>query len=77
MTFTAQFLFQQEWVDKRLRFNDSSFKDNEYVIFALDQEIWLPDTFFQNEQYGQDHKIDKPNNFRKVRKDGTVKYSKR
>lgn len=79
MTFTAQFRFQQEWNDFRLRFNDSYFSADDYLIMSQDpkQKIWVPDTFFQNEQYGQDHQVDKPNNFIKIRSDGTVKYSKR
>uniref|UniRef100_A0A0K0D1I4 Neur_chan_LBD domain-containing protein n=1 Tax=Angiostrongylus cantonensis TaxID=6313 RepID=A0A0K0D1I4_ANGCA len=41
------------------------------------QQIWMPDTFFQNEKEARRHLIDKPNVLIRIHKDGSVLYSVR
>jgi hypothetical protein len=47
MEYVAQFRFQQEWFDDRLRFtHQSEFRNFEFINVARDQQLWIPDTFF-------------------------------
>ncbi|VDL64986.1 unnamed protein product, partial [Nippostrongylus brasiliensis] len=41
------------------------------------QQIWMPDTFFQNEKEARRHLIDKPNVLIRIHKDGSILYSVR
>uniref|UniRef100_A0A915L8J9 Neurotransmitter-gated ion-channel ligand-binding domain-containing protein n=1 Tax=Romanomermis culicivorax TaxID=13658 RepID=A0A915L8J9_ROMCU len=77
MTFTVQFRFLQQWIDDRLTFDDPMFGENDQLILSSDMPLWLPDTFFQNEQYGHYHLIDQFNEFRRIRSDGQIQYSRR
>lgn len=46
MEYVAQFRFQQEWIDERLRFTHlSEFRNFEFINVARDQKLWIPDTF--------------------------------
>lgn len=55
----AQFRFQQEWFDDRLRFTEhSDFRNFDFIHVARDQLLWTPDTFFQNERNGWYHMLD-------------------
>uniref|UniRef100_A0A8R1E4U7 Neur_chan_LBD domain-containing protein n=1 Tax=Caenorhabditis japonica TaxID=281687 RepID=A0A8R1E4U7_CAEJA len=61
MEYSAQFTFREEWTDQRLayeRYEESG--DTEvppFVVLATSenadqsQQIWMPDTFFQNEKF--------------------------
>ncbi|KIH64779.1 hypothetical protein ANCDUO_04903 [Ancylostoma duodenale] len=60
MEYSAQFTFREEWVDARLaygRFEDESTEVPPFVVLATSenadqsQQIWMPDTFFQNEKW--------------------------
>uniref|UniRef100_A0A1I7WTR4 Neur_chan_LBD domain-containing protein n=1 Tax=Heterorhabditis bacteriophora TaxID=37862 RepID=A0A1I7WTR4_HETBA len=60
MEYSAQFTFREEWVDARLaygRYEDDSTEVPPFVVLATSenadqsQQIWMPDTFFQNEKY--------------------------
>uniref|UniRef100_A0A915E9P1 Glutamate-gated chloride channel n=1 Tax=Ditylenchus dipsaci TaxID=166011 RepID=A0A915E9P1_9BILA len=53
MEYTMHFTFRQEWVDERLLFYSASQKH--IVLSSVDQLIFLPDTFFQNEKDGKKH----------------------
>ncbi|EFO22622.1 hypothetical protein LOAG_05864 [Loa loa] len=78
MEFVAQFRFQQEWFDDRLRFTDhSDFRNFDFIHVARDQVLWTPDTFFQNERNGWYHMLDQENKFIKLRSDGKVIYNRR
>ncbi|VDP42591.1 unnamed protein product [Soboliphyme baturini] len=41
------------------------------------QQIWMPDTFFQNEKEARKHMIDKPNIMIRIYADGNILYSVR
>lgn len=57
--YVAQFRFQQEWFDDRLQFtHQSEFRKFEYINVAKDQQLWIPDSFFQNERNGHYHMLD-------------------
>ncbi|PIO63347.1 Cation transporter family protein, partial [Teladorsagia circumcincta] len=82
----AQFTFREEWVDARLaygRFEDESTEVPPFVVLATSenadqsQQIWMPDTFFQNEKEARRHLIDKPNVLIRIHKDGSILYSVR
>ncbi|KAI1727299.1 neurotransmitter-gated ion-channel ligand binding domain-containing protein [Ditylenchus destructor] len=78
MEYVAQFRFQQEWFDDRLRFTDrSEFRNFDFINVARDQVLWIPDSFFQNERNGHYHMLDQENRFIKVRSDGKVSYNRR
>uniref|UniRef100_A0A183U368 Neur_chan_LBD domain-containing protein n=1 Tax=Toxocara canis TaxID=6265 RepID=A0A183U368_TOXCA len=60
MEYSAQFTFREEWRDARLayeRFADENTQVPPFVVLAtseqadLTQQIWMPDTFFQNEKW--------------------------
>lgn len=47
MEYMAQFRFQQEWFDERLRFtHHSDFRNFEFINVARDQKLWIPVSFF-------------------------------
>ncbi|KAF7640293.1 hypothetical protein Mgra_00000121 [Meloidogyne graminicola] len=82
----AQFTFREEWWDPRLAY--SRFADDEtevplFVVLAtseqadLTQQIWMPDTFFQNEKEARRHLIDKPNVLIRIHPNGQILYSVR
>ncbi|KFD64123.1 hypothetical protein M514_04681 [Trichuris suis] len=75
--FKAQFQFQQEWYDSRLKFHDGYFGKDRFIHLSSDQLVWVPDTFFPNEKKGAYHLLDRPNQFLKIRSDGKVVYNKR
>uniref|UniRef100_A0A915CX95 Uncharacterized protein n=1 Tax=Ditylenchus dipsaci TaxID=166011 RepID=A0A915CX95_9BILA len=86
MEYSAQFTFREEWVDARLayeRFADENTEVPAFVVLAtneqpdLSQQIWMPDTFFQNEKEARRHLIDKPNVLIRIHKDGRILYSVR
>uniref|UniRef100_A0A1I8A2W3 Ig-like domain-containing protein n=1 Tax=Steinernema glaseri TaxID=37863 RepID=A0A1I8A2W3_9BILA len=77
MEFVAQFKFQQEWYDDRLRFVDDEFRNFDFIHVSRDQKLWIPDTFFQNERNGWYHMLDQENRYVKVRSDGKVFYNRR
>ncbi|VDO41389.1 unnamed protein product [Haemonchus placei] len=86
MEYSAQFTFREEWVDARLaygRFEDESTEVPPFVVLATSenadqsQQIWMPDTFFQNEKEARRHLIDKPNVLIRIHKDGSILYSVR
>ncbi|CAL2029783.1 unnamed protein product [Caenorhabditis brenneri] len=87
MEYSAQFTFREEWTDQRLayeRYEESG--DTEvppFVVLATSenadqsQQIWMPDTFFQNEKEARRHLIDKPNVLIRIHKNGQILYSVR
>ncbi|CAB3408694.1 unnamed protein product [Caenorhabditis bovis] len=86
MEYSAQFTFREEWVDARLAYGRYEDQDTEvppFVVLATSenadqsQQIWMPDTFFQNEKEARRHLIDKPNVLIRIHKDGSILYSVR
>ncbi|CAI4228524.1 unnamed protein product [Auanema sp. JU1783] len=86
MEYSAQFTFREEWVDARLaygRYEDENTEVPPFVVLATSenadqsQQIWMPDTFFQNEKEARRHLIDKPNVLIRIHKDGSILYSVR
>ncbi|CAJ0577752.1 unnamed protein product, partial [Mesorhabditis spiculigera] len=88
MEYSAQFTFREEWTDKRLAYrkfaeNDPDIQIPPFVVLAtseqadLSQQIWMPDTFFQNEKEARRHLIDKPNVLIRIHEDGSILYSVR
>uniref|UniRef100_A0A914VYW1 Uncharacterized protein n=1 Tax=Plectus sambesii TaxID=2011161 RepID=A0A914VYW1_9BILA len=77
MEFKAQLRFVQEWHDSRLALNNSIFRPNDWLRLAQDQRPWFPDTFFQNEQSGHEHEVDKPNHSMLLHPTGWIRYNKR
>ncbi|KAK5964830.1 Cation transporter family protein, partial [Trichostrongylus colubriformis] len=59
------------------RYGVSSDNSPEFLILTAGQQIWMPDSFFQNEKHAYKHMIDKPNVLIRVHKDGTILYSVR
>ncbi|GMT06750.1 hypothetical protein PENTCL1PPCAC_28924, partial [Pristionchus entomophagus] len=86
MEYSAQFTFREEWRDARLafdRFADDNTEVPPFLVLAtsehsdLSQQIWMPDTFFQNEKEARRHLIDKPNVLIRIHPDGSILYSVR
>ena len=88
MEYSAQFTFREEWNDPRLAYGDlDEFKDGklpDFVVLATSepgsvksQQIWMPDTFFQNEKEARRHLIDKPNVLIRIYQSGNILYSVR
>jgi len=86
MEYSSQFTFREEWWDARLayeRFADEHTHVPPFVVLAtseqadLSQQIWMPDTFFQNEKEARRHLIDKPNVLIRIHPNGHILYSVR
>ncbi|KJH50939.1 Cation transporter family protein [Dictyocaulus viviparus] len=77
MEYSVQLTFRESWLDERLKFGVSSDDLPEFVILTAGHQIWMPDSFFQNEKQAYKHMIDKPNVLIRVHKDGTILYSVR
>ncbi|KAM3717844.1 Glutamate-gated chloride channel alpha [Dirofilaria immitis] len=77
MEYSVQLTFRESWVDGRLAFGYPRDNTPDFVILTAGQQIWMPDSFFQNEKHAQRHMIDKPNVLIRVHKDGTILYSVR
>ncbi|KAI6171461.1 BMA-AVR-14, isoform d [Aphelenchoides bicaudatus] len=86
MEYSAQFTFREEWWDARLayeRFADENTHIPPFVVLAtsdsadLSRQVWMPDTFFQNEKEARRHLIDKPNVLIRIYPNGQILYSVR
>lgn len=86
MEYSVQFTFREEWWDARLayeRFADENTQVPPFVVLAtsdnsdLSQQIWMPDSFFQNEKEARRHLIDKPNVLIRIHPNGKILYSVR
>ncbi|KAI1705759.1 neurotransmitter-gated ion-channel ligand binding domain-containing protein [Ditylenchus destructor] len=77
MEYSVQLTFRESWVDGRLAYGLPNDTTPPFVILTAGQQIWMPDTFFQNEKHAQKHMIDKPNVLIRVHKDGVILYSVR
>ncbi|PIO72355.1 Cation transporter family protein [Teladorsagia circumcincta] len=77
MEYSVQLTFRESWLDERLKYGVSTDNLPEFLILTAGQQIWMPDSFFQNEKQAYKHMIDKPNVLIRVHKDGTILYSVR
>ncbi|KAI6218986.1 Glutamate-gated chloride channel [Aphelenchoides fujianensis] len=77
MEYSVQLTFRESWVDGRLAYGLPNDGKPEFLILSSGQQIWMPDSFFQNEKSAQKHMIDKPNVLIRVHKDGKILYSVR
>uniref|UniRef100_A0A1I7XMN7 Neur_chan_LBD domain-containing protein n=1 Tax=Heterorhabditis bacteriophora TaxID=37862 RepID=A0A1I7XMN7_HETBA len=77
MEYSVQLTFRESWRDSRLTYGSEGDTLPEFLILTAGQQIWMPDSFFQNEKQAYKHMIDKPNVLIRVHKDGTVLYSVR
>uniref|UniRef100_A0A914Q2C8 Neurotransmitter-gated ion-channel ligand-binding domain-containing protein n=1 Tax=Panagrolaimus davidi TaxID=227884 RepID=A0A914Q2C8_9BILA len=77
MEYSIQLTFRESWIDGRLAYGLPRDSKPEFIILAPGQQIWMPDSFFQNEKQAQKHMIDKPNVMIRVHKDGSILYSVR
>uniref|UniRef100_A0A1I7ZC54 Ig-like domain-containing protein n=1 Tax=Steinernema glaseri TaxID=37863 RepID=A0A1I7ZC54_9BILA len=77
MEYSVQLTFRESWVDGRLAYGYPRDNKPDFLILTTGQQIWMPDSFFQNEKQAQKHMIDKPNVLIRVHKDGTILYSVR
>lgn len=83
--YSTQFTFREEWTDNRLAYealikNMSDSTKPKFVILVPDdksQQIWMPDTFFQNEKAATRHFVDKPNVMIRIYPNGSILYSVR
>uniref|UniRef100_A0A8R1DWG6 Ig-like domain-containing protein n=2 Tax=Caenorhabditis japonica TaxID=281687 RepID=A0A8R1DWG6_CAEJA len=77
MEYSVQMTFREEWVDGRLAYGFPGDSTPEFVLLTAGEQIWMPDSFFQNEKQAHEHLIDKPNVLIRVHKDGSILYSVR
>ncbi|CAI5452955.1 unnamed protein product [Caenorhabditis angaria] len=77
MEYSVQLTFRESWKDKRLSYGIDGDTNPAFLILTAGQQIWMPDSFFQNEKQAYRHMIDKPNVLIRVHKDGTILYSVR
>uniref|UniRef100_A0A7E4VG71 Ig-like domain-containing protein n=1 Tax=Panagrellus redivivus TaxID=6233 RepID=A0A7E4VG71_PANRE len=77
MEYSVQMTFRESWIDGRLAYGLPRDKKPDFLILTAGQQIWMPDSFFQNEKHAQKHMIDKPNVLIRVHKDGKILYSVR
>uniref|UniRef100_A0A914ULX6 Neurotransmitter-gated ion-channel ligand-binding domain-containing protein n=1 Tax=Plectus sambesii TaxID=2011161 RepID=A0A914ULX6_9BILA len=74
--YEIQLTLRQEWVDPRLNFGRFG-KVANYINVPPNYDIWMPDTFFQNELSAVRHKIDDDNVLVRLGPNGHVTYSTR
>ncbi|KRZ76556.1 Glutamate-gated chloride channel [Trichinella papuae] len=83
MEYSVQFTFREQWVDSRLAYKNmvsSGVAMPKFVVLTPNdqsQQVWMPDTFFQNEKEARRHMIDKPNVMIRIYPDGEMLYSVR
>ncbi|KAF1751189.1 hypothetical protein GCK72_017743 [Caenorhabditis remanei] len=77
MEYSVQLTFREEWVDGRLAFGFPGDNTPDFLILTAGQQIWMPDSFFQNEKQAHKHDIDKPNVLIRIHRDGRILYSVR
>ncbi|KAK5983620.1 Glutamate gated chloride channel alpha subunit [Trichostrongylus colubriformis] len=77
MEYSVQLTFRESWVDGRLAYGLPGDNKPDFLILTAGQQIWMPDSFFQNEKQAQKHMIDKPNVLIRIHKDGQILYSVR
>ena len=79
--YTASMYLRQFWHDPRLAFehkvSDQSRLSDILLPDGSWNQIWIPDTFFQNEKGASFHDVTVSNRFIRVSASGSVSYSTR
>ena len=73
----ADIYFRQQWVDPRLRYNDSIHEQSLTLTHGFIDDIWIPDIYFSNEKDAMTHQVITPNDQLKIYINGTVVQSVR
>ncbi|PAV83527.1 hypothetical protein WR25_19889 isoform B [Diploscapter pachys] len=78
-TYAFNCYFRQQWIDTRLRFNNSNVpQQNELCLsMAMLDKIWKPDSYFWNGANSYIHAMTSSNRLVRLRPDGTILYSSR
>nr|UOV21284.1 glutamate-gated chloride channel, GluCl4 [Ixodes ricinus] len=76
MSFKVQITYRQQWVDKRLTFDDQGGQIRFLNVYDVSR-LWIPDIFFVHELEGHFHKVIRPNLLVRIYPDGSVLYSVR
>ncbi|XP_062578561.1 glycine receptor subunit alpha-2-like [Saccostrea cucullata] len=75
MDYTLNLFIRQTWMDPRLNFSHLS----NISMLELDQkhigDVWVPDTYFQNEKSATIHTVTVPNKLLHIYNDGLIIYS--
>uniref|UniRef100_A0A8W8KNC3 Neurotransmitter-gated ion-channel ligand-binding domain-containing protein n=1 Tax=Magallana gigas TaxID=29159 RepID=A0A8W8KNC3_MAGGI len=75
MDYSMNVFLRQTWRDSRLNFSHIS----NISVLELDQrridDVWVPDTYFQNEKSASVHTVTVPNKLLHIYNDGFVIYS--
>ena len=72
--FESTFFMRQTWYDERLRFGEYYSKRNLTLNGDIMQQIWIPDTYINNEKSKMEPKAEF---LLTINTDGKVVYSKR
>ncbi|XP_064636425.1 glycine receptor subunit alpha-2-like [Lineus longissimus] len=75
MDYHVSVFFRQRWRDSRLAY--TAYTTPLTLGFARVGEIWVPDSFFNNEKTGIQHAVTVPNKLLRIYPDGEVLYSQR
>ncbi|CAN8013766.1 unnamed protein product [Ixodes persulcatus] len=76
MSFKVQITYRQQWVDKRLTFDDQGGQIRFLNVYDVSR-LWIPDIFFVHEREGHFHEVIRPNLLVRIYPDGSVLYSVR
>lgn len=80
MDYSTDLYLRQEWVDPRLRWDDSKehrhFNSN-IVTPSLKEKVWLPDLFFRNGKAGYVHQMTGSNYLMRLNPRGEILYSQK
>ncbi|XP_048775077.1 glycine receptor subunit alpha-2-like isoform X2 [Ostrea edulis] len=68
---------RQIWIDPRLDFSHLSNIDSLELDQRRIQDVWVPDTYFQNEKSATFHTVTVPNKLLHIKNNGLVTYSVR
>ncbi|VDM46657.1 unnamed protein product [Toxocara canis] len=74
MQYDLHMTFRQKWRDDRLAYTNEG---PDTVTLKDHHKIWIPDTFFLNEEEARRHVLEQPNTLIRVKRDGSVLYSTR
>ncbi|KAF7636107.1 hypothetical protein Mgra_00004552 [Meloidogyne graminicola] len=82
MEYTIQITFREQWLDKRLNYQNYSLSQQRplpsfLIVPHVKAKIWFPDTFFPTEKLAHRHMIDSENMFVRIYQNGSVLYSSR
>ncbi|XP_048775076.1 glycine receptor subunit alpha-2-like isoform X1 [Ostrea edulis] len=77
MDYKLNVFLRQIWIDPRLDFSHLSNIDSLELDQRRIQDVWVPDTYFQNEKSATFHTVTVPNKLLHIKNNGLVTYSVR